>query len=111
MYKTGLVLSGGGLRGFAHLGAIEAMYEQNIYPDIISGVSAGAIVGVFLAAGFSPSETLSFLVEGKFMDYVKFSIPRTGVFEMDGIRKLLNNKIKVNRGVKNSFGCLCHESE
>ncbi|MFP4065078.1 MAG: patatin-like phospholipase family protein, partial [Bacteroidales bacterium] len=44
-YKYGLVLSGGGTRGFAHLGAIKALEEHGIKPDIISGVSAGAIVG------------------------------------------------------------------
>jgi len=44
-YKLGLVLSGGGARGFAHLGVYKAMQELGIKPDIISGTSAGAIAG------------------------------------------------------------------
>ena len=47
-YKIGLVLGGGGARGFAHLGVAKAMEEYNIHPDIISGTSAGAIVGAML---------------------------------------------------------------
>jgi NTE family protein len=53
-YKTGLVLSGGGTRGFAHLGVIDALLEKGIKPDVISGVSAGSIVGAFIAGGKSP---------------------------------------------------------
>ena len=44
-YKLGLALSGGGARGFAHLGVYKAMQELGIKPDIISGTSAGAIAG------------------------------------------------------------------
>ena len=44
-YKTGLVLSGGGARGFAHLGVIQALNDAGIFPEVISGSSAGAIAG------------------------------------------------------------------
>ncbi len=40
-YKVGLVLSGGGARGFAHAGALKALEEMGIKPDIVAGVSAG----------------------------------------------------------------------
>ena len=40
-YRLGLVLSGGGARGFAHIGVVQAMYEAGLRPDIISGTSAG----------------------------------------------------------------------
>jgi NTE family protein len=56
MKKKYFVLSGGGCRGFAHLGAVKALREQGIYPSKISGASAGAIAGAFLASGFSPDE-------------------------------------------------------
>jgi NTE family protein len=45
-YNIGLVLSGGGARGFAHLGVLQALNEAGIFPDIISGTSAGALAGV-----------------------------------------------------------------
>ena len=48
-YTTGVVLSGGGARGFAHLGVLKALNEAAIYPEIIAGTSAGALVGVLYA--------------------------------------------------------------
>jgi len=47
--KIGLVLSGGGMRGAAHIGAIKALEEHHIFPTHIAGTSAGAIVGAFYA--------------------------------------------------------------
>jgi len=58
--NIGLVLSGGGIRGVAHIGAIKAMEEYGIYPTHISGTSAGAIVGAFYAAGVDWKEILNF---------------------------------------------------
>jgi NTE family protein len=57
-YKTGLVLSGGGTRGFAHLGIIAALFDRGIKPDVISGTSVGSIVGAFIAAGKNPQDIL-----------------------------------------------------
>lgn len=42
-YNIGYALSGGFIKGFAHLGVIQALLEHDIKPDIISGVSAGAL--------------------------------------------------------------------
>ncbi|MFD2914557.1 patatin-like phospholipase family protein [Psychroserpens luteus] len=58
--NTGLVLSGGGARGAAHIGAIKALEEFGISPTHISGTSAGAIIGALYAAGVSWSEMLNF---------------------------------------------------
>lgn len=54
--KVGLVLSGGGARGFAHVEVIEAIEKAGIKIDYISGTSMGAIVGSLYAAGYSPEE-------------------------------------------------------
>lgn len=54
--KVGLVLSGGGALGLAHVGAIKALEENNIPIDYITGTSAGALVGSFYASGYSPEE-------------------------------------------------------
>ena len=43
--KIGLVLSGGGIRGIAHLGVLQALTEAGIKFDMISGTSAGSIIG------------------------------------------------------------------
>jgi NTE family protein len=60
-----LVLSGGGVRGYAHLGAVKALLEKNINFDSISGTSSGALVGAFLCDGFSPLEISEMLNKHK----------------------------------------------
>ena len=54
--KVGLVLSGGGAKGIAHIGVIRVLEENNIPIDYITGTSAGAIVGGLYAAGYTPDE-------------------------------------------------------
>jgi len=56
MPKVGIALSGGGARGFAHIGVLKALAENNIPIDLVSGVSAGAFVGGAFAAGMSVEE-------------------------------------------------------
>ena len=51
--KIGLALSGGGTRGFGHLGAIKAFEEYGLKFDYVCGTSAGSIVGAFYAAGYN----------------------------------------------------------
>ncbi|MEX0941268.1 MAG: patatin-like phospholipase family protein [Pseudomonadales bacterium] len=54
--KIGLVLSGGGARGLAHIGVIRALEEQNIKIDAIAGTSMGAVIGALYASGRSVDE-------------------------------------------------------
>ena len=54
--KIGLALSGGGARGFSHVGALKVLAQHNIPIDMIAGTSAGAIVGGALAAGMTVDE-------------------------------------------------------
>lgn len=54
--KIGLALSGGGARGFAHVGVLKVLAEHNIPIDMVAGTSAGSIVGGALAAGMSVDE-------------------------------------------------------
>jgi NTE family protein len=88
-YKTGFVLSGGGARGFAHLGVIQALNEAGISPDIISGTSAGAIAGAFYCDGHSPKEILKIMAHHSRLDYMRPTLPRNGLLEISGINKLL----------------------
>ncbi len=92
-YKTGLVLSGGGTRGFAHLGIIAALYEKGIYPDVISGTSAGSIVGAFIACGKSPEEILSIFRKGWFFKFTKLHIPIDGMLKLDGLKEVIQQEI------------------
>lgn len=63
--KVGLVLSGGGALGFAHIGAIQALEENGIHPNVIAGSSMGAIVGVLYAEGLTPMEMLQIIKDEK----------------------------------------------
>ncbi|MBI3235358.1 MAG: patatin-like phospholipase family protein [Bacteroidetes bacterium] len=63
------VLSGGGARGFAHLGVIKALEEQHIVPSEISGTSAGAVVGAFIASGYTVEE-----IKEMFIGKLKFNL-------------------------------------
>jgi NTE family protein len=54
--RTGLVLSGGAVRGAAHLGVLQVFDEHGIRPDLVVGASAGAVVGGLYCAGLSPVE-------------------------------------------------------
>jgi len=54
--RVGLVLSGGGARGFAHIGVLKVLEEEGIKIDVIGGTSMGSIVGGFYAMGYSVKE-------------------------------------------------------
>lgn len=54
--KIGLVLSGGGARGLAHIGVLHVLEEEGIRPDFIAGTSAGAIIGGLYAMGYNAEQ-------------------------------------------------------
>ncbi len=86
-YAVGLVLGGGGARGFAHLGVAKALHEKGIKPDIISGVSAGAIAGVFLASGMNPDEIFQIMKEQDFMKISQFKMSKKGFIRLEGLKQ------------------------
>jgi NTE family protein len=96
-YRIGLVLSGGGARGFAHLGVLQALNEANIYPDIISGTSAGAIAGVLYCDGHSPMEILKIMKLHSKLDYLRPTLPRDGLLQISGISKLLEANLNAKK--------------
>lgn len=61
----GLCLSGGGALGFAHIGVLQALLENGIVPEMVSGSSMGAIVGTLYAAGVSPAEMMQIIEDGR----------------------------------------------
>lgn len=96
-YKTGLVLSGGGTRGFAHLGALKALEEHDIKPDLIAGVSAGSIVGALYADGENAEEALKALTSQRLFGFLEFIFPRSGLVKMTGFQKILRNTLKAKK--------------
>jgi len=72
--KVGLVLSGGGAPGIAHIGMIKALEENNIPIDYISGTSIGALIGGMYASGYSPDEMIRFFKSSDFRKMKRFEI-------------------------------------
>jgi NTE family protein len=93
-YKIGLVLSGGGARGFAHLGVIQALNDAGIFPNVISGTSAGALVGVLYADGYSTEEIMKLLNSGSRLDFMRPAMPREGLLQINGIIKILKAALR-----------------
>lgn len=81
--NIGLVLSGGGVRGVAHIGAIKALEEAGIYPTHISGTSAGAIVGSLYATGLGWEEMLHFFKTVPIFKTSKFTFKKPGFIDTE----------------------------
>ncbi|RZS99709.1 patatin-like phospholipase family protein [Aquimarina brevivitae] len=81
--KIGLVLSGGGYKGVAHIGAIKALEEHNIKPHFISGTSAGALVGSLYAAGYSPEDIKTFFKKTSLFRLNRFTRSKAGFFDSE----------------------------
>jgi len=68
--KLGLVLSGGGAPGIAHIGVIKALEENNIPVDYITGTSIGAIIGGMYAIGLTPNEMITVIKSDDFKQWI-----------------------------------------
>lgn len=75
--KVGLVFSGGGAKGLAHIGVLKALEENHIPIDYITGTSMGAIVGGMYASGYTPAQIEKIALSPQFQDWVN------GRFESD----------------------------
>ncbi|WKV11513.1 patatin-like phospholipase family protein [Marivirga harenae] len=94
--KIGLALSGGGARGFAHLGIAQYLYEQGIKPDMISGTSAGAIAGSFLAAGYEPKRTMEIISDINFLKFFRPALSWSGLVNLEKISDVLKDYFPEN---------------
>lgn len=74
--KVGLVLSGGGAKGLAHIGALKVIDEAGIKIDYIGGTSMGAIVGALYASGYSAKELDSIFKVTDFSKLIQDNVPR-----------------------------------
>jgi NTE family protein len=93
-YNTGLVLSGGAVRGFAHLGVLKALEKCGMRPDIISCVSAGAIAGALYCDGYSPEEILKIYNRNSLFEFMQITVPKTGIFKASGLRATLKKYLR-----------------
>lgn len=98
--KVGLVLSGGGALGFAHIGAIQALEEAGYRPTVVSGTSMGALVGVLYAHGYKPDEIMQIVKDERlYRNSTLLRIRRSknpGIYNLEAIRDLLKELMPDN---------------
>lgn len=75
--KVGLVLSGGGAKGFAHIGVLKVIDSLDIKVDYVAGTSMGAIIGSLYASGYSGKQLDSIFKTVNFDDLISDNIPRS----------------------------------
>ena len=80
---VGLVLSGGGVRGMAHIGAIKALEESGIQCSHISGASVGALVGAFYAGGYPWQKILEFFKQTSIFRVENFALGKPGFIDTE----------------------------
>ncbi|GAB2984149.1 patatin-like phospholipase family protein [Mucilaginibacter puniceus] len=97
MPTIGLVLSGGGARAIAHLGVLQGLDELGIKPNVISGVSAGAIIGALYAAGYSPKQILDLIKEHSSASLAKMVLFSGGLFTAPGLKLILKSTISKDK--------------
>jgi NTE family protein len=86
--KIGIVLSGGGARGIAHLGVLKALLEKGIKISGISGCSAGSIVGAMFAAGYSPDHIFEIVVSTNTLRAMRPAWNRSGLLKMQKLEEV-----------------------
>jgi NTE family protein len=84
-HRIGIVLSGGGSRGIAHIGVLRALAEADIAPEVVSGTSAGAIIGALYAAGHSWEESLEFFATTSPFRLSKITFGKPGLLDTEKI--------------------------
>lgn len=93
-HKLGIVLSGGGARGIAHLGVLDALHKHGIEPDLIAGTSMGAIVGCLYSAGYKPGFILEEIKKERLSKFLSWKLPGDGFLDLEHMEDLLRKHIK-----------------
>ena len=101
--KVGLVMSGGGARGLAHIGVIKALEENEIPIDYVAGTSMGAIVAALYAMGYTPDEMIASMTSEDFQRWYTGTIDKNYTFYFKRnaeVPELLNLHIDINDTIR-----------
>ena len=100
--KIGLVLSGGGSRGLAHIGVLKWFEEHRIPVDYLAGTSMGGVIGGMYAMGMTPSEITDFMQS---IDWVRAFASRPNYNELSFRRKedRRNYQVEFQMGAKHGI--------
>lgn len=90
---TALVLSGGCLRGLAHIGVLKALQAAGVRPDLVVGTSVGAVVGALYAAGCAPGSIEHAALGLEVARLKTWAFSRHGLWKLDGLQDLLRRQL------------------
>ncbi len=93
----GLALSGGAARGIAHIAVLETLELEDIPVTAIAGTSAGSVVGALYAAGIPLREIRHMLLNAKWKDVLKLTIPRKGLISSEGIYRFMEAILPIKK--------------
>ena len=94
--KIGIALSGGGIRGIAHAGVLQALEDNNIKIDVIGGTSSGSMIASLYAIGYTPKE-----IHTLFKKHSKKVIGTNAIPIISGIRSFMGGKGSTVLGFRN----------
>ncbi len=89
-HRIGVVLSGGGMRGVAHVGVLQALQDHGVRPECIAGTSAGALVGALYGAGHSADEMIDFFERTNPRRLSRLTLRKPGLVDIDKYRGLFS---------------------
>lgn len=95
--NVGLALSGGGARGFAHVGVLKALVEKQIPINVIAGTSAGSFAGGAFAAGLEPDEIIAIGNKIRWSDVACFSYSRRGILSNAPLGEFVSSHFPTTR--------------
>lgn len=109
--KIGLALSGGGARGFSHVGVLKVLAEHDIHFDMIAGTSAGAIVGAALAGGMTAAEIEVICRKVGYAAVMRPSLSPRGLFSNAPVGNFIAREFPATRfeDLKMPFGAVVYD--
>lgn len=94
--SVGYAFSGGGARGFSHIGVLKAFEQFGIRPDVMAGVSAGSVAAVLYGAGLTPDDMAACFKDlSKMRSFVSFKMPGNSLMKIDKFGKLIESWLPV----------------
>jgi len=92
--KVALVLGGGAVRGFAHIGVIKVLEAQGITPDMVVGTSAGSVVGALYSAGYSGFDLQKMAFKLDEDSVGDWSLPSRGFIKGEALQSYVNKAVR-----------------